>query len=221
MRREREIARKLMEEQKLSFSKRLESGEKLTDAEKAQMLNAESALANKERNLEEEMSKRRDISEKIIQEQMKRKRQTKKIEERLAKLIPLINEANSMAEELKKPVRFEARLSVKSNNVNLSTLDELRNLKTIDVTIRVTSLDNGNVWHWNHVKFDSRLYMMREVRRKQNSRAGMRALSCLLTACPLTVGGFFSFFSSTKSIWTSDLVKSRNRRTHFGTPLKR
>lgn len=171
MRREREIARKLMEEQKLSFSKRLESGEKLTDAEKAQMLNAESTLANKERNLEEEMSKRREISEKIIQEQMKRKRQTKKIEERLAKLIPLINEANSMAEELKKPVRFEARLSVKSNNVNLSTLDELRNLKTIDVTIRVTSLDNGNVWHWNHIKFDSRLYMMREVSNNYNARA--------------------------------------------------
>jgi hypothetical protein len=123
----------------------------------------ESAFANKERNLEEEMVKRREISEKIIQEQMKRKRQTKKIEERLAKLIPLINEANSMAEELRKPVRFEARLSVKSNNVNLSTLDELRNLKTIDVTIRVTSLENGNVWHWNHIKFDSRLYMMREL----------------------------------------------------------
>ena len=163
MRRERETARKLMEEQKLTFSKRLESGEKLTEAEKAQMLNAESQLANKERNLEEEMVKRREISEKIIQEQMKRKRQTKKIEERLAKLIPLINEANSMAEELRKPVRFEARLSVKSNNVNLSTLDELRNLKTIDVTIRVTSLDNGNVWNWNHIKFDSRLFMMREL----------------------------------------------------------
>jgi 5-keto 4-deoxyuronate isomerase len=80
---------------------------------------------------------------------MKRKRQTKKIEERLAKLIPLIQEANSMAEELRKPVRFEAKLTVKNNNVNLSTLDELRNLKTIDVTIRVTALDNGNVWNWS------------------------------------------------------------------------
>jgi len=101
------------------------------------------------------MVKRREISEKIIQEQMKRKRQTKKIEERLAKLIPLINEANSMAEELKKPVRFEARLSVKSSNVNLSTLDELRNLKTIDVTIRVTSLENGNVWNWSVLFLDA------------------------------------------------------------------
>lgn len=55
MRRERETARKLMEEQKLSFSKRLEAGEKLSDEEKAQMLNAESTLANKERNLEEEV----------------------------------------------------------------------------------------------------------------------------------------------------------------------
>jgi len=163
MLREREQARKLMEEQRLSYSKRLESGEKLTDEEKASMMNAESSLANKERNLEEELAKRREMSEKIIQEQMKRKRQTKKIEERLAKLIPLINEANSMADELKKPVRFEARLVVKSNNVNLSTLDELKSLKTIDVTIRVTALDNGNVWNWNHVKFDSRLFMMREL----------------------------------------------------------
>jgi len=163
MRRERETARKLMEEQKLAFSRRLANGESLTEDEKALMMNAESMLANKERNLEEELSKRRELSEKIIQEQMKRKRQTKKIEERLAKLIPLINEANSMAEELKKPVRFEARLQVKSNNVNLSTLDELRNLKTIDIQIRVTSQENGNIWHWNHVKFDSRLFLMREV----------------------------------------------------------
>jgi hypothetical protein len=125
-----------------------------------------------------QMVKRREISEKIIQEQMKRKRQTKKIEERLAKLIPLINEANSMAEELRKPVRFEARLSVKSNNVNLSTIDELRNLKTIDVTIRVTSLENGNVWNWSadistrarHTRLIDRAMRTHEDERAHSSR---------------------------------------------------
>jgi hypothetical protein len=68
-----------------------------------------------------------------------------------------------MAEELTRPQRFEARLVVKSTNVNLSALDELRNLKTIDITIRVNASDSGNVWTWNASKFENRLFMMREI----------------------------------------------------------
>jgi pSer/pThr/pTyr-binding forkhead associated (FHA) protein len=160
MRKEREMARAALEQQKNLLMK---GGGNLTDNEKAQLASFEESYNNKARNLEEEIAKRREISEKIIQEQMKRKRQTKKIEEKLAQLMPSINEANSMAEELGKAVRFEARLAVKSTSVNLSTLDELRNLKTIDITVRVTSLENGNIWTWSHAKFDSRLYMMREL----------------------------------------------------------
>ena len=159
MRKEREMARIALEAQKKLL---LNKGD-LTDAERAELAQLEASYATKARNVEEEIAKRRELSEKMIQEQMKRKRQTKKIEEQLGALMPLVNEANSMAEELGKGVRFEARLSVKGGVVHLSTVDELSNLKTIDIMIRVLSQENGNIWQWPSSKFESRLYMMREL----------------------------------------------------------
>ena len=159
MRKEREMAKIALEQQK----KLLMNKGDLTEAERAQLAQLEAQYATKSRNVEEEIAKRRELSEKMIQEQMKRKRQTKKIEDQLATLMPLVNEANSMAEELTKPVRFEARLAVKGSAVHLSTVDELSNLKTIDITIRVVSQENGNIWTWNSAKFESRLFMMREL----------------------------------------------------------
>ena len=199
MRKEREMARIALEQQK----KLLTSKDTMTEQDKAQLAALEAQYATKARNVEEEIAKRRELSEKMIQEQMKRKRQTKKIEEQLAALMPLVNEANSMAEELNKAVRFEARLAVKGSAVHLDTVDELSNLKTLDITVRVTSQDNGNIWQaaqythrtrthaqvfpsfwcidtiernpdrvlvsfcrhrsWNSAKFESRLFLMREL----------------------------------------------------------
>src|SRR3989442_167992 len=76
------------------------SGEQISEEEKAQLASYEEAYNSRSKNLEDEVVKRKEMSQSILQEQMKRKRQTKKIEEKLAKLMPLINEANSMAEEL-------------------------------------------------------------------------------------------------------------------------
>ena len=159
MRKEREMARIALEQQK----KLLTSKDNMTEQDKQQLAALEAQYATKARNVEEEIAKRRELSEKMIQEQMKRKRQTKKIEEQLAALMPLVNEANSMAEELSKSVRFEARLAVKGSAVHLDTVDELSNLKTLDITVRVTSQENGNIWSWNSAKFESRLFLMREL----------------------------------------------------------
>ena len=162
MRKEREMARLALEQQKKLL---LHKGEaELSEADRQQLQQLEASYASKARNVEEEIAKRREMSERMIQEQMKRKRQTKKVEEQLAALMPLVNEANSIAEELSKPVRFEARLAVKgSAAVHLSTVEELSNLKTLDVTIRVLSQADGNIWTWTSAKFESRLFMMREL----------------------------------------------------------
>ena len=85
MRKEREMARIALEQQK----KLLTSKDSMTDQDKQQLAALEAQYATKARNVEEEIAKRRELSEKMIQEQMKRKRQTKKIEEQLAALMPL------------------------------------------------------------------------------------------------------------------------------------
>jgi hypothetical protein len=159
MKRERESARAALELQKKSMAGR----DSLTEDEKKRLAEFEQSYENTAKDLEEKMAKRKEMAEQMFQEQQKRKRTTKKIEAQLAALMPLVNEANSMADELRKQVRFEARLAVKASAVSLSALDEMRNLKQIEVTIRVVSQANGNVWTWNTTKFDNRLFLMREV----------------------------------------------------------
>jgi hypothetical protein len=78
--------------------------------------------------------------------------------------MPLVSEANTMADELTKDVRFECRLVVTSDETSLTDLDDAKALKTIEVQIRVTSQSNSaSVWNWSLIKFDSRLFMMREL----------------------------------------------------------
>lgn len=159
MKKERESARAALELQKKSMAGR----DSLTEEEKKRLAEFEQSYENTAKDLEDKMAKRKEMAEQMFQEQQKRKRTTKKIEAQLAALMPLVNEANSMADELRKQVRFEARLAVKASAVSLSALDEMRNLKQIEVTIRVVSQANGNVWTWNTTKFDNRLFLMREV----------------------------------------------------------
>lgn len=106
------------------------------------------------------MVKKRAMAEGMMKEQLKRKRETRLLEEKLAKLVPLVQEANLMADEMKKGVKFEARLQVKSNAK--SALEELSNMQAIEPNVVMTD-NNGSEWNWSVVKFDSRLYMMREM----------------------------------------------------------
>ncbi|XP_063040301.1 kinesin-like protein KIF28P [Engraulis encrasicolus] len=73
------------------------------------------------------------------------------------KLIPMVTEANQMSQELNKGVEF--KLEIK----NLAMSDcRGRDLEK-DIAVRVTSLENKQVWMWSKVKFINRKFLMEEV----------------------------------------------------------
>jgi len=156
---EREQARTMFELQK----KMLSNKGNLSPAEEAQLREMENLYQNKTKSLEDNLARKKEMAEKMLQDQMRRKRENKKIEDELATLIPLVNETNQMCEEMSKPVRFEARLAVKNNSTISMAESDDGNLKQIEVQIRVTSTDSSNYWTWSTVKFESRLYIMRDL----------------------------------------------------------
>eukprot|EP01006_Ploeotia_vitrea_P037464 TRINITY_DN66130_c1_g7_i1.p1 TRINITY_DN66130_c1_g7~~TRINITY_DN66130_c1_g7_i1.p1 ORF type:complete len:1115 (-),score=699.87 TRINITY_DN66130_c1_g7_i1:56-3073(-) len=164
MKLEREKAEEELKMQRQLYEQRMAGGESISEEERAKLQSVEADFKRKQQELAEELEKQQEMSSKMLEEQLKRKRQTKKIEADLQALMPLVNEANLMAEELNKPVRFEVRPTVKSPKaMSLTPEDELKELKKIVIMIRVTSTEDASLWNWSHTKFDNRLYMMREM----------------------------------------------------------
>ncbi|KAL2098568.1 hypothetical protein ACEWY4_005048 [Coilia grayii] len=82
------------------------------------------------------------------------------------KLIPMVTEANQMSQELNKGVEF--KLEIK----NLAMSDcRGRDLEK-DIAVRVTSLENKQVWMWSKVKFVNRKFLMEEVYQQQVGSGG-------------------------------------------------
>lgn len=143
---------------------KMEAGEEFTEEDRLKLLDEEKYYKEREARMANNLEKKKELSEAIIQEQMKRKRETKQIEAELARLMPLVNEANEMAGELEKGVQFECRLVIASKETNLSERSEGAMLKKIVVQIRMSSTTNtASIWNWSTVKFDSRLFLMREL----------------------------------------------------------
>ncbi|XP_042565733.1 kinesin-like protein KIF28P [Clupea harengus] len=77
------------------------------------------------------------------------------------KLIPMVTEANQMSQELSKGVDF--KLEIK----NLAMSDcRGRDLEK-DIAVRVTSVENKQVWMWSKAKFINRKFLMEEVYQQQ------------------------------------------------------
>jgi len=77
------------------------------------------------------------------------------LQEDLLKLLPMINEANAMSEELDKKVSFEPVL------VSPQARGE-KDGRTI-VHVKMKDLTNGNEWVWDKNKFINRKYIMQEM----------------------------------------------------------
>jgi hypothetical protein len=60
-------------------------------------------------------------TKRMMIESLRRRRQVRVIEQQLAALTPSIHEANSMAKEMNKPVRFEVKLAVKKSGHSIRT----------------------------------------------------------------------------------------------------
>eukprot|EP00741_Cyanophora_paradoxa_P000810 tig00000443_g781.t1 len=96
--------------------------------------------------LEAELELQKQLKEEREEEAMKRKRELALMEYQLSRLIPEVNELNTLAEEMRQRTVFELKLF------------ELK-----DVQLRVTNLLTKAVWTWSPDKFDLRLHIARDL----------------------------------------------------------
>ncbi|XP_055720373.1 kinesin-like protein KIF28P [Salvelinus fontinalis] len=73
------------------------------------------------------------------------------------KLMPMVAEANQMSQELHKGVEF--KLEIK----NLALSDSKGHDLEKEIAVRVTSLENKQVWLWSKAKFVNRKFLMEEL----------------------------------------------------------
>ncbi|MES1911981.1 MAG: hypothetical protein MHM6MM_004331 [Cercozoa sp. M6MM] len=178
----REMEEKLKEERvrtqeslknrRAEFERRIANGEQLSPAELAELQEQEDLLNEHlaaESNMKNEVERQRELTEQVLLDQKKRKREVRKLENQLRKLVPLVNEANTYCSELGRALKFEAKMTVKApRTVCVEPTDELRHLKTIQVIVKVSStLENdAQTWNWSTEKFENRLVLMRDVYHK-------------------------------------------------------
>lgn len=89
----------------------------------------------------------------------KKQQENKELEDKLVKLLPLINEANLCAEKFHKDVIFETYLMNKipesHKKLNIERMTE--------TMIKVINHEHGEQYLWDIEKFTDRLYMIREL----------------------------------------------------------
>ena len=149
---EREKAARALAEQREIY-------ESLGGADQEKLRTVEAEFARKTQVLNAELQKKKEQSQRIIEEQLRQKRENRKIESELAALLPLLNEANSIAEELQLPVKLEARLTVTTPRALFSPGSSA----ALDISIRVMNTHDDSVWTWSASKFQNRLFVMREL----------------------------------------------------------
>lgn len=77
------------------------------------------------------------------------------LQEDLLQIMPMVNEANAMSEELNKKVKFEVVL--------ISPQARGQKEGRTDVSVKMKSLVDGNTWLWDRNKFLNRKYLMQEM----------------------------------------------------------
>lgn len=77
------------------------------------------------------------------------------LQEEVVQILPMVNEANAMSEELKKQVQFELAL----------ISPQARGLKDgrTEVMVKMTNPKTGNEWMWDRNKFINRKFLMQEM----------------------------------------------------------
>ena len=81
------------------------------------------------------------------------------LEDRITKLIPLINEANLSAEKFNKDVHFETELVTTIPESHIALTSEQKT----ETFIKVSNHELGQSYLWDQEKFIDRLYVIREL----------------------------------------------------------
>lgn len=69
-----------------------------------------------------------------------------------------MNEANQIAAELKRDIRFNARM-----HREIATRSEDIGTAKTEIIVKIDNNEDGYFYQWNPDKFDDRLHMMREI----------------------------------------------------------
>jgi hypothetical protein len=147
-----------------------------------------SSAASPSTALARDLTQQVEETKQLMAEQLRKRRQVRAIAQRLAAIAPDIVEANAMAAEMGKPVKFEAKLSVQKVRHGLgmavglaaaaavgagaradgedASSSSLLAGKTVELVVRMNNLNDGNVVLWTAEKFESRLFMMRDLYRE-------------------------------------------------------
>lgn len=134
------------------------------EAQKAAQVAAAKAEAEMKYKLEQDRlnfeREQKEREEKIRQEEAAIKRKQAEfaaLEGKLGKVLPMVNEANLIAKELKRDIQFEVNL-VKNMPSDSSSMAEART----EIFVRVNNKEDGWYNMWDQDKFDSRMMMMRD-----------------------------------------------------------
>jgi len=187
MAREEEKRRQAAEEEARKAEQRIKDLEEKMEREKAEaqaeaLAKASQANAEEQKRLMDESAKKQAELERKLQEQVEESRRLQRkrekemrerslLDEKLLKTIPLVNEANAIADELKKEQMFEVKLMPNMHKeAVLSEFDDededqqAKEAMDTEVYVRVHTKGSDappNLWHYD--KFMNRLYIMREM----------------------------------------------------------
>lgn len=112
-------------------------------------------LEEKQKELEIQLSKQKQEFDAQVQEQRKQHEERTLLEERVSKLIPMVNEANAISKELQKKLTFELKLI--RDTSNSQTKEQYK------LGVMVNDKESESTIMWLEDKFIDRIYLMREV----------------------------------------------------------
>ncbi|KAL0485382.1 kinesin-like protein [Acrasis kona] len=123
--------------------------------------NQKKILEAKQLELQKQLEQQRFEFEGQIQQQRKKREERSILEERISKLIPMINEANAISKEFKKQMEFSLKL-FRDNKENMVDNNNNQSLDS-KLGIHVKDIASDTSIIWSEDQFIDRIYLMREV----------------------------------------------------------
>jgi len=116
------------------------------------------------------------------------------LNQELLELIPAVDEANAISEELERMIHFEPIMPIKRNNHYLQP------------HVKVTNSNTGQEFEWSKAKFFDRLYLMKEM--YHNYETGEEEWD-LPYVSRLYIGMILYI-----RVWTLNRIRTHSWRTH-------
>jgi hypothetical protein len=125
-------------------------------------------IEKRQTEMEEKMKQEIAVTAEEKRQKERQRRDRQKLDEQLISIIPKINEANAIAEELMKPMAFSIKLLAadmqSSPKRGSSRKKSVANILESNIGINVDFTDNRQPSVvWEIEKFDNRLYLMRDM----------------------------------------------------------